>query len=49
MAGYLAGRLDVHCVILAVTLSHRDGYRPVREKRPAREVLRGLVECFWAV
>lgn len=51
MAGYLPGILMCIVLMLAVTLvSHRDGYRPVREKRAsAKEVLRGLVECFWAI
>lgn len=51
MAGYLPGILMCIVLILAVTyVSHRDGYRPVREKRAtAKEILHGLVECFWAI
>ena len=51
MAGYLPGILRCIVLMLAVTyVSHRDGYRPVREKRAtAKEILHGLVECFWAI
>lgn len=51
MAGYLPGILMCIVLMLAVTyVSHRDGYRPVREKRAtAKEILHGLVECFWAI
>ena len=51
MAGYLPGILLCIVLMLAVTyVSHRDGYRPVREKRAtAKEILHGLVECFWAI
>ena len=51
MAGYLPGILMCIVLMLSVTyVSHRDGYRPVREKRAtAKEILHGLVECFWAI
>ena len=51
MAGYLPGILMCIVLMLAVTyVSHRYGYRPVREKRAtAKEILHGLVECFWAI
>ena len=51
MAGYLPGILMCVTMMLAVTyVSHRDGYKPSREKRaPLKEVFRGLVECFWAI
>lgn len=51
MAGYIPGILMCIVLMLAVTyVSHRDGYRPVREKRAsAKEILHGLVECFWAI
>lgn len=51
MAGYLPGILMCIVLMLAVTyVSHRDGYHPVREKRAtAKEILHGLVECFWAI
>ncbi len=51
MAGYLPGILMCITLMLAVTyVSHRDGYRPVREKHAsAKEILHGLVECFWAI
>ena len=51
MAGYLPGILMCIVLMLAVTyVSHRDGYRPEREKRAtAKEILHGLVECFWAI
>lgn len=51
MADYLPGILMCIVLMLAVTyVSHRDGYRPVREKRAtAKEILHGLVECFWAI
>lgn len=51
MAGYLPGILMCIMLMVAVNyVSHRDGYKPVREKRaPAREVFHGLLECFWAV
>ena len=51
MAGYLPGVLMCIMLMLAVAyVSHRDGYRPIREKRAsAKEILRGLVECFWAI
>ena len=51
MAGYLPGILM--CIVLMVAVnyvSHRDGYKPTREKRASfKEVMVGLVECFWAV
>ncbi|MBE6069998.1 MAG: TRAP transporter large permease [Clostridium lundense] len=51
MAGYLPGVLMCVMLMLAVRyVSHRDGYRPTREKRASvKEILHGLVECFWAV
>lgn len=51
MAGYLPGVLMCITLMLAVTyVSHRDGYKPTREKRASvGEILRGLVECFWAI
>ncbi len=51
MAGYLPGVLMCAVLMLAVTyVSHRDGYRPSREKRaPLKDILRSLVECFWAI
>ncbi len=51
MAGYLPGVLMCIVLMLAVTLaSHRDGYKPAREKRASlKEIVQGLVECFWAV
>ena len=51
MAGYLPGILMCVMLMLAVTyVSHRDGYKPSRsEKASAKEVLKGLVECFWAI
>jgi tripartite ATP-independent transporter DctM subunit len=51
MAGYLPGILMCIVLMLAVTfVSHRDGYKPIREKRASiKEILRGLFDCFWAV
>lgn len=51
MAGYLPGILMCIGLMLAVTyVSHRDGYEPTREKRASiKEILRGLLDCFWAV
>jgi tripartite ATP-independent transporter DctM subunit len=51
MAGYLPGILMCVTLMLAVAyVSHRDGYKPAREKRaPIKDVLHGLVECFWAI
>lgn len=51
MAGYIPGILMCVLQMLTVTyVSHRDGYRPTREKRaPIKEILLGLAECFWAV
>ena len=51
MAGYFPGILMCIMLMLAVRyVSHRDGYKPTREKRAsAKEILHGLVECFWAV
>lgn len=51
MAGYLPGVLMCVTLMLAVTcVSHRDGYRPSREKRaPFKDIFHGLVECFWAI
>lgn len=51
MAGYLPGIMICILEMLAVTyVSHRDGYKPTREKRASlKEILLSLVECFWAV
>lgn len=51
MAGYLPGILMTIALMVAVAyVSHRDGYKPTREKRASlKEILRGLVECFWAI
>ena len=51
MAGYLPGVLMCVTLMAAVRyVSHRDGYKPTREKRaPLKEILHGLVECFWAI
>lgn len=51
MAGYLPGILMCATLMLAVAyVSHRDGYKPSREKRaPFKDIFRGLVECFWAI
>lgn len=51
MAGYLPGVLMCILLMVAVTyVSHRDGYKPTREKRASlKEILRGFVECFWAI
>jgi tripartite ATP-independent transporter DctM subunit len=51
MAGYLPGVLMCVALMTAVAyVSHRDNYKPTREKRASlKEILRGLVECFWAI
>lgn len=51
MAGYLPGVLMCITLMLAVKyVSHRDGYKPTREKRASiSEILRAMVECFWAI
>lgn len=51
MAGYLPGILICAALMVAVRyVSHRDGYRPTREKRAApSEIFRAMVECFWAI
>lgn len=51
MAGYLPGLLMCVSLMAAVAyVSHRDGYKPSREKRAtAKEIARGFVECFWAI
>ena len=51
MAGYLPGVLMCVVLMLAVTyVSHRDGYKPTREKRASiGEIFHGLIECFWAI
>ena len=51
MAGYLPGILMCIVLMLAVAyVSHRDGYKPTREKRASLgEIFRGLIECFWAI
>ena len=51
MAGYLPG--VVMCIMLMIAVryvSHRDGYKPTRDKRASlKEIFHGLVECFWAL
>lgn len=51
MAGYLPGILMCIALMVAVNyVSHRDGYKPSRAKRATiGEIMRGLVECFWAI
>jgi len=51
MAGYLPGILMCITMMIAVNyVSHRDGYKPVREKRASlKEIGQGFIECFWAV
>lgn len=51
MAGYLPGILMCVTLMIAVHyVSHRDGYRPTREKRASlKEILHAMVECFWAL
>jgi len=51
MAGYLPGLLMCVSLMAAVAyVSHRDGYKPSREKRAtAKEIAHGFVECFWAI
>lgn len=51
MAGYLPGVLMCVTMMIAVNyVSHRDGYKPSREKRASlKEIARGLFDCFWAV
>lgn len=51
MAGYLPGFVMCITLMLAVNyVSHRDGYKPTREKMASpKEILKALVECFWAV
>jgi len=51
MAGYLPGILMCILMMIAVNyVSHRDGYKPVREKHATlKEIGRGFIECFWAV
>ena len=51
MAGYLPGILMCIFMMIAVNyVSHRDGYKPVREKRASlKEIGHGFIECFWAV
>lgn len=51
MAGYIPGILMTAMLMVAVAyVSHRDGYKPTREKRASiKEILRGLVDCFWAI
>ncbi|MDF3005640.1 MAG: dicarboxylate transporter, DctM subunit [Oscillospiraceae bacterium] len=51
MAGYLPGILMCFFMMLAVNyVSHRDGYKPTREKRATlKEIVVGLIDCFWAV
>ena len=51
MAGYIPGILMTIVLMIAVAyVSHRDGYKPTREKRATfKEIMLGLVECFWAI
>lgn len=51
MAGYVPGILMCILMMLTVTyVSHRDGYKPTREKRASiKEILLSLIECFWAI
>ena len=51
MAGYLPGVLMCITLMIAVWyVSHRDGYKPTREKRASfKELVIGFVECFWAI
>ena len=51
MAGYIPVILMTAMLMVAVAyVSHRDGYKPTREKRASiKEILRGLVDCFWAI
>ncbi len=51
MAGYLPGILMCIVLMIAVNyVSHRDGYKPTREKRATfKELAVGLVDCFWAI
>lgn len=51
MAGYLPGILMCITLMVAVNyVSHRDGYKPTREKRASlKEILHAMVECFWAL
>ena len=51
MAGYIPGILMCVFMMLAVRyVSHRDGYRPTREKRASlKEIGEGFIDCFWAV
>lgn len=51
MAGYLPGILMCIFMMIAVNyVSHRDGYKPVREKRATfKEIALGFIDCFWAV
>lgn len=51
MAGYLPGILMCIMLMIAVSyVSHRDGYKPTREKRASfKEICKGFIECFWAI
>ena len=51
MAGYLPGILMCVTMMIAVNyVSHRDGYKPTREKRATiKEIAKGFVECRWAI
>ena len=51
MAGYLPGILMCILMMVAVNyVSHRDGYKPSREKRASiKEIGTGFAECFWAI
>lgn len=51
MAGYIPGILMCITMMIAVNyVSHRDGYKPTREKRATiKEIAKGFVECRWAI
>lgn len=51
MAGYIPGILMCICMMIAVKyVSHRDGYKPTREKRATlKEIGHATFDCFWAI
>lgn len=51
MAGYIPGILMCIAEMIAVRyVSHRDGYKPTREKRATlKEIGKCLIDCFWAI
>lgn len=51
MAGYLPGILMTVAEMLAVCyVSHRDGYKPTREKRASlKEIGKACIDSFWAI